>query len=139
MTSLTLHATGRAPVERAWGRYFDTRLWSSWSPQIRRVQLDDDGDHGQQLRTGLTGRVIGPAGVSVRFEIDAVDAAARTWSWRVHAGPISLRLLHAVRTAEDGSATTLTIRGPAPVVLAYCPVAQLALRQLVRPDPGVRP
>lgn len=144
MTSVTLSATGRAPAEVVWRRYADTRLWSTWSPQIRRVELDTNGDSdtdgdrdgdsdGHELRTSLTGRVVGLLGVSVRFKVDAVDVTAMTWAWRVHAGPITLRLHHAVLATTDGSRTTLTIEGLAPVVLGYSPVAQLALHQLVRP------
>lgn len=138
MTSLTLSAAGQAPVDVVWRRYADTRLWSTWSPQIRRVELDTHGDsdrvgHGYELRTSMTGRVVGPLGFSVRFEVAAVDVTAMTWAWRVHAGPITLRLHHDVLTTTDGSRTTLTIEGAAPVVLGYAPVAQLALHQLVRP------
>lgn len=144
MTRVTLRATGRASAELAWRRYADTRLWSTWSPQIRRVELDpeshdvshpgDAREHGvHELRPGLTGRVIGPVGVTVRFEVDAVDSAAMTWSWRVHAGPVTLRLHHTVTNTSEGSGTSLTIEGLAPVVLGYCPLAQLALHRLVRP------
>ncbi len=130
MTSLTLRASGRASTDLAWRRYADTRLWSSWSPQIRHVELDTDT---HELRPGLTGRVVGPVGVSVRFEVDSVDESAMTWAWRVHAGPITMRLHHAVLAEGDGSLTTLTIDGPAGVVVAYSLLAQLALHRLVRP------
>lgn len=130
MTSLTLRASGRASSGLAWRRYADTRLWSSWSPQIRRVELGADT---HELRPGLTGRVVGPVGVSVRFEVDSVDESAMTWAWRVHAGPITMRLHHAVQAEPDGSSTTLTIDGPAAVAVSYSLLAQLALHRLVRP------
>lgn len=130
MTTLTLRATGRAPADLAWRRYADTRLWSSWSPHIRRVELDADT---HELAAGLTGRVVGPLGASVRFEVESFDEPAMTWVWRVHAGPITMRLHHAVLREGDGSATTLTIDGPAPVTVSYSLLAQLALHRLVRP------
>lgn len=132
MTSLTLRATGRAPADLAWRRYADTRLWSSWSPQIRRVELDADT---HELKDGLTGRVVGPVGISVRFEVESVDAAAMTWVWRVHAGPVTMRLHHAVLPEGDGSTTTLTIDGPALVAVSYSLPAQLALHRLVKLTP----
>ncbi|MEO6996726.1 MAG: SRPBCC family protein [Terracoccus sp.] len=124
-----MRATGRAPADLAWRRYADTRLWSSWSPQIRRVELDADT---HELRAGLTGRVVGPLGVSVRFEVESLDAAAMTWAWRVHAGPVTMRLHHTVLAEGDGSTTTLTIDGPAPVAVSYSLLAQLALHRLVK-------
>lgn len=132
MTSLTLRANGPAPAALAWRRYEDTRLWPRWSPQIRRVELDSDT---HELRDGLTGRVVGPLGVSVRFEVESVDEPAMAWAWRVHAGPVTMRLHHAVLAQGDGSATTLTIEGAAPVVVSYSPLAQLALNRLVRLTP----
>ncbi|MDN5768770.1 MAG: SRPBCC family protein [Humibacillus sp.] len=132
MTSLTLRATGRAPTDLAWRRYADTRLWSSWSPQIRRVELDA---HTHELRDGLTGRVVGPIGVSVRFEVESVDEAAMTWVWRVHTGPVTMRLHHAVLSEGDGCTTTLTIEGPALVAVSYSLPAQLALHRLVKVTP----
>lgn len=130
MATVTLRATGRAPTALAWQRYADTRLWSSWSPQIRRLELDASTHH---LLPGLTGRVVGPLGVSVRFVVDQLDEQAMTWTWRVHAGPVRLRLQHAVADHPEGCVTTLTIEGPAPVAVGYSLPAQLALHRLVRP------
>ena len=70
----------------------------------------------------------------VPFEVLAVDEGRREWTWRVRAAFVTLELVHAVRERPDGGAdTTLEVTGPAAVVLAYTPVAQLALRRLVRP------
>ena len=72
----------------------------------------------------------------VRFRVLAVDPAARVWTWQASAGPVVLRLHHGVAPDPAGSGrtrTTLRVTGPAPVVLAYAPVARLALRRLVRP------
>jgi hypothetical protein len=56
-----------------------------------------------------------------------LDEAAGTWSRSVTSGPVRLPLGHAV---GDGW-TSLTVGGPAAVVLPYLPVARLALRRLV--------
>ena len=88
-------------------------------------------------RTGslpaLTGRVHGLFGVTADFEVLSVDEMLRTWSWRVRSGPATLTLHHAVLEVAEGTQTTLEIEGPAVVVLPYAPVAQVALRRLVRP------
>jgi hypothetical protein len=82
---------------------------------------------------GLIGRVHGLFGVTADFEVLTVDEALRTWSWRVRSGPVTLTLHHAVLGAAEGTRATLEIEGPALVVLPYAPVAQVALRGLVRP------
>lgn len=130
MSTLTLRASGSASADLVWERYADTRLWPTWSPQIRRVELDTD-DH--RLRAGLTGRVVGPFGVHVPFEVDSVDAAALTWVWRVRVGPVRMRLLHTVMPQAGGAVTTLTIEAPAPMAVGYSMPARLALHRLVRP------
>ena len=82
----------------------------------------------------MTGVVHGPLGVRVPFEVLSVDEGRRRWSWRVRAALVTLELVHEVLERPDGGAdTTLEVTGPAPVVLAYAPLAQLALRRLVRP------
>ena len=49
-------------------------------------------------------------------------------------GPVTLTLHHAVLEISTGTETTLEIDGPPLVVLPYAPVAQVALRRLVRPE-----
>ncbi len=125
---LTLRAHGGADVTTAWDRYVDFARWSTWSPQISSVDAD-----AARIAPGVTGRVHGPLGVGVDFVVDAVDELARTWSWTVRWGPVRLRRDHAVTSRGSGCATSLRVRGPAPVVLAYAPLARLALGRLVRP------
>ena len=48
-------------------------------------------------------------------------------------GNETLTLHHAVLAVHDGTQTTLEIDGPALVVFPYAPVAEVALRRLVRP------
>lgn len=123
-----LHATGDVDPAEAWDRYARPARWADWSPQIRRVSASAD-----RLVPGMTGRVHGPLGVSVPFVVDEVDEVARTWRWTVEVGPLSLELVHDVRAAADGGTRTgLSVRGAAPLVLGYAPLAQLALQRLVR-------
>ena len=90
----------------------------------------------ETLRPGTSGTVHGPCGVSVAFTVLDVDHEKRRWSWEVEAVGITLTLHHSVRLSNakklGGSATTLVIDGPAPVVAGYAPVARIALGRLVR-------
>lgn len=104
-------------------------LWSTWSPQISRV----DATSPRVVR-GTAGVVHGPLGVRVPFEVLSVDETRRRWSWRVRAALVTLELVHEVLERPDGGTdTTLEVTGPALVVLAYLPLARLALGRLVRP------
>lgn len=129
-----LQATGTAAPQEVWVRYVEFARWPTWSPQIRRVDVMTD-----RLAPGVEGVVRGPLRVAVAFRIDAVDVGARTWTWTVHpvgAGPLSaveLVLQHGVHDGPDGGTmTTLDVAGPGMVLMAYAPVAVLALRRLVR-------
>jgi hypothetical protein len=121
-------ATGALHPHAVWERYATPSEWPSWAPQIRRVECAQD-----QLAPGLTGRVHGLFGVTADFEVLSVDEVLRTWSWRVRSGNVTLTLHHAVLAVDDGTQTTLEIDGPALVVFSYAPVAEVALRRLVRP------
>jgi hypothetical protein len=121
----SVRVAGPASAEAQWHAYAHTARWPTWAPHLRRV------DPEAALAVGLSGRVVGLAGVTAHFEVSAVDEAAGTWSWTVTVGPVRVALDHAV---GDGW-TELTVAGPAPVVLGYLPVARLALGRLVRPDP----
>jgi hypothetical protein len=124
----TIRVAGPLAPDDAWERYADVSLWSSWAPPIRRVEAS-----GKRLAPGLTGLVHGPA-VRVAFVVESVDAAARTWTWRVALGPLRLMLDHAVQAAPGGgSVAALTVTGPAPIALAYSQVARIALHRLVHP------
>lgn len=126
MTIVTLSAAGGASPDEAWDRYENVQRWSQWAPQINRVECDKP-----RLTTAMTGRVVGPLGVSVCFVVDDVDPDDRTWSWSVHLGPVLLRLHHTVLPDERGSATRLRVEGPLAIVLPYAPVARYALTRLV--------
>lgn len=124
-----MRVSGAAAPDVAWERYAAPAAWPSWSPQIRSVEAT-----GARIVPGMTGVVHGPVGILVSFEVLTVDEAQRRWSWRVHAGPVTLDLDHAVLDgAAGGCETRLDATGPALIVVAYLPVATLALRNLVRP------
>lgn len=121
-------ATGDLHPHAVWERYARLSEWTTWSPQIRWVEATQ-----ARLVPGLTGTVHGLCGVRAGFEVLGVDEELRTWSWRARSGPVELLLHHAVLARDDGTEATLEITGPAPAVLAYAPIAEVALRRLVRP------
>jgi hypothetical protein len=132
MATLTLRAQGVADITLAWERYADPALWSTWAPQIQRVDTSMTrlvrGGTGT-VRAGLLPRPT----LGVPFEVLEVDETARTWSWRAGIGPVRLRLEHGVTAHLTGSSTWLRVHGPLPVILAYAPLARLALGRLVAP------
>ena len=127
-----MHAHGVARVTLAWERYADPALWSTWAPQIQRVETTmtrlEVGGTGT-VRAGLLSRPT----LGIPFEVLAVDEDAMEWEWRARTGPIGLRLEHGVTAHLTGSSTWLRVHGPLPVVLGYAPVARLALKRLVAP------
>lgn len=132
MATLVLRAAGPASVALVWQRYADPRRWSGWSPQI--VPVDAGG--ATRITTGLRGRVWSVVGMSVPFEVLAVDEAVHSWTWRVGVGRAVLRLTHEVGPPGGGrgggASTVLRAAGPWPLLAAYAPLARLALRRLVR-------
>ena len=119
-------ATGPVPAAEVWQRYAVPARWPAWAPQIRRVDTS-----AARIAPGATGYVSGPLGLRVAFTITDVDEARRTWAWDVRLGPVRLHLRHGVEVHPAGSATWLTVRGPALVVAGYLPVARIALHRLV--------
>jgi hypothetical protein len=112
---------GAARAATMWAAYADTSRWASWAPQIRRVEPLGS------LEEGMRGLVEGPFSARARFEVTHVDEAARRWSWRVAIGPAHLGIDHEV----GERVAAVEISGPAPLVIAYAPVARLALSRLV--------
>ncbi|MGQ4417708.1 SRPBCC family protein [Streptomyces sp. SAS_269] len=128
MGCLTLRATGPARPETVWRRYTCVDRWESWSPQIKAVHTAD-----RRLIAGMSGTVESVTGFRVAFDVETVDHDHRAWTWGVRPGPARLRLHHDVRGHAHGSTTSLTMHGPWLVLLASAPLAQRALRRLVRP------
>jgi hypothetical protein len=130
MATLTLRAHGVATVTVAWERYADPALWSTWAPQIQRVDTTMTrlvaGGTGT-VRAGLLPRPT----LGVPFEVLSVDEEAREWVWRAGLGPLRLRLEHGVTEHLTGSSTWLRVHGPLPVILGYAPIARHALGRLV--------
>ena len=122
-----LAARGAAPVDQAWRRYAEISLWSTWAPQISRVQASSD-----ELAVGVNGTVYALGVLPIPFTVTSCRPEARTWSWLVRIGPVELNLRHAVEADGAGSRTTLDIEGPAVVVIGYAPVARFALSRLVK-------
>ncbi|MDO5736323.1 MAG: hypothetical protein Q4P15_07595 [Propionibacteriaceae bacterium] len=130
--ALRLSASGPLSLEDVWERYTEPRWWHHWAPHIRQV------DYPEAVVTpGTAGRVTGVGGVVADFRIDAVDVAARTWSWSVRSGPIRVSFVHGVDAAPPGSrhvsVAWLTMHGLWPVVLGYAPIARYSLGRLVKP------
>lgn len=126
--------TGPLPLARVWERYAVPACWPRWAPQITGVTAS-----ATRIAPGVSGRVHGPLGLRVRFTVTDVDEQRRTWAWDVRLGPVRLHLRHGVEPDPRGCATWLVVRGPAPVVAGYLPVARFALRRLVTARPGVGP
>jgi hypothetical protein len=122
-------AEGPRAVDDVWDRYVRPLRWSEWSPQIRSVEYS-----GERISAGTSGVVRGPAGLRVDFRIiDVVESdPVRHWSWTASALGVELTLLHTVEATAGGTRTGLSIEGFGPAVVAYLPLAQLALRRLVR-------
>ncbi|GAA5043734.1 SRPBCC family protein [Streptomyces similanensis] len=128
MARVTLSAAGAACPDTVWQRYAGLDQWASWSPQIKAVH-----SVARRLRPGMSGTVESVAGIRAAFTVEAVDHDRRTWTWRVRLGRVRIRLHHEVGARGRGSVTSLTMDGPLLVLLAYAPLARLALHRLVRP------
>jgi len=123
---VTIGACGRVPAAEVWERYVVPARWPEWAPQIVRVAAST-----ARIVRGTTGQVHGPLGLRVDFTVTEVDEAARTWAWDVVLGLLRLHLRHGVELDGAGSSTWLAVRGPAPVLTVYLPVARIALHRLV--------
>ena len=130
--ALRLSASGPLPVEQVWHRYTRPACWPRWAPHLREVDYA-----GPSVTPGTTGTVTGLGGLVAVFRIDAVDEAARTWSWSVRSGPLRLTFDHGVDAAPPGvgrgSTAWVVVHAFWPLALAYAPIARLSLGRLVRP------
>jgi hypothetical protein len=126
---MLVDAHGPATADEAWRRFTTPATWPVWAPLIRAVDVADP-----ELRVGTTGRVQGPPGVAVDFEVTRVDAAQRTWSWRAGRGSAAVAMdHHVVPAADGGSRAFLQVPGASATLLQpYRLPACAALRGLVR-------
>ena len=126
---MLVEAEGPVHADVAWTRYTTPDTWPSWAPHVREVHSS-----AQRLEPGLQGRVVGPRGAAVDFEIEDVDHELRSWAWTVRRGPVSVRLEHQVLpTAAGGSRATMRVVGaPSVAMQPYRVLALPALRHLVR-------
>lgn len=123
---MRIEATGPRAVEEVWARYTCPSDWPSWAPQIRTVRGISD-----PIAAGARGVVHGPLLIRVPFRIVSVDEPARRWTWRVGVGALSVMLDHGVDETAAGSNAWADVHAPRVAVLAYSPLARLALRRLV--------
>jgi hypothetical protein len=121
-------ADGPRDADDVWDRYLRPRRWPEWSPQIRSVDYP-----AEILSPQSAGVVHGPAGLRVDFRVLDVltTGPVRSWSWSVSAAGVPLRLGHTVEATTTGTRTGLSVRGFAPAVVLYLPVARWALQRLV--------
>ncbi len=131
MGTLTLRTNGPASAYTVWERYADPAAWSTWAPQIQRVDTAMQRITASGIGVVRAGLLPRPT-LGVPFEVLSVDEPAMEWSWQVVLGPVRLRLEHGVIGTPAGSETWLLVQGPPPLLLAYAPVARLALGRLVR-------
>jgi hypothetical protein len=127
---LTLRADGAADLDLVWQRYSVPELWTTWAPQIRRVECS-----AERLAVGVTGMVFGVIpNIGAGFEVIEYDEERRRWSWDVAAGPVRMHLDHRSEARiGGGTSTALVVEGPAAAVMTYAPVARISLESLVRP------
>jgi hypothetical protein len=127
---LTLRADGAADLDLVWQRYSVPELWSTWAPQIRRVECS-----AERLAVGVTGMVFGVIpNIGAGFEVVEYDEEHWRWSWDVVAGPVRMHLDHRSEARiGGGTSTALVVDGPAAAVMTYAPVARISLESLVRP------
>lgn len=122
----TIAVAGPASVAEAWERYAVPARWPDWSPQIRQVETSS-----ARLVQGLNGTVHGPVPLVLPFTVLAVDEERHSWSWRVHVGPVAVRMDHELLARADGCVATLTLHVPRAVARVYTPLARVALARLV--------
>jgi len=127
---LTLRADGAADLDLVWQRYSVPELWTTWAPQIRRVECS-----AERLAVGVTGTVFGviPT-IGASFEVVEFDEENHRWAWDVVAGPVRMHLDHRSEARiGGGTSTRLDVDGPVAAVMTYSPVARISLESLVRP------
>lgn len=124
---MRVSVAGPASPETVWRRYATRAHWSDWAPHIRDV-----GPDGSQVTVGDRGRVRGPLGLRIGYEVLRCEPSAWRWAWRVGLGPVRVRMDHGVDEHPAGSTAWVDLHLPRPLALAYAPLARRALRALTR-------
>ncbi|WP_210651886.1 hypothetical protein [Nocardioides sp. SYSU D00065] len=129
---MLVDAHGPDHAESVWRRFITPATWPEWAHLIRDVDVATP-----VLEAGTTGRVHGPPGVAVDFEVTRVDPVLRTWSWRAGRARAAVDMDHHVLPAPGGgSRALLRVPGRAAALLQpYRLPAGAALRRLVAPSP----
>jgi hypothetical protein len=120
-----IEARGPVPAEEVWDRYATLARWPEWSPQISRVEASAD-----RLALGVRGTVYVGGVLPLRFTVTSCRSEDRTWSWQVRWDRSPSTSTTPCTGRGPGSRSTLSLSGPALLVAAYAPLAQLALRRL---------
>ena len=111
-----------APAGRVWDLLVDTERWPEWGPSVAAV----DAPTRTRPVVPASIRRVGGLGVSLPFEVEAFDAGAMRWRWRV-AGLSATG--HGVDPRTDGCRVFFEVP---PVAAGYAPVCRLACRRLRR-------
>jgi uncharacterized protein YndB with AHSA1/START domain len=115
---LTVDRTVRAPAETVWEILTDTERWPEWGPSVRAVTASD-----RVVRTGTTGRIETPVGISVPFGVTTCEPYV--WRWDVARVPATG---HRVEPLDDRRCRVIF---ELPVLAAgYAPVCQRALDRI---------
>ncbi len=119
---LWTHRTIEAGADAAWAVFTDLDAWPVWGPSVRGARLDPPGG----FVAGATGVVDTAVGVSLPFELTAVDPGRR-WSLRVAGIPATTHTVEAL----GGDRCRVGFGVPAPVA-PYLVVCRIALARIER-------
>lgn len=101
-----------------WDLFVDTSRWPEWGPSVTAVDLPE-----RRIRAGSSGRVRGPGGIWVPFEVTEFDDGHH-WAWRVAGIPATT---HSVEPAHDGCTAAF---GVPEVAAPYVLICRAALRRI---------
>lgn len=107
-----------ADASVVWDLFVDTTRWAEWGPSVTAVDLPE-----RRIRAGSSGRVRGPGGIWVPFEVTEFDEGRR-WAWRVVGVPATT---HSVEPAPGGCTAAF---GVPEVAAPYALVCRAALRRI---------
>lgn len=111
----------------AWDVLVDTRRWPAWGPSVRAVACDPP----VLERVGQAGRLRGPLGPWVPFEVTELEPGRR-WGWRVAGVPATG---HRVEPTAAGCRVVFEVPLVALPYAAVCRVALARIADLVE-GPG---